>query len=73
MKTFLAYFYTCWWWVWFGMLLIGDPIASWLGQKYGVGDRFTDTHLIVRVLDPGLRAAVLGWLIWHFLVAHVRS
>lgn len=73
MKTFLLYFFTIWWWVWFAMLLIGDPIASYLGQKYGIGDVFTDTHLIVRILNPGLRAAVIGWLIWHFLIAHTNS
>jgi len=66
-------FWTSFWWLWFAMLLIGDPIASWLGQHRKVGDEFTDTHLIVTHLNLSLRCAVLGWLIYHFLFAHVRS
>lgn len=73
MKVFIGHFYTYFWWIWFAMLLIGDPIASWLGGRYKVGDEFTDTHLIVTHLDMGLRFAVIGWLIYHFLILHVRS
>lgn len=67
-------FWTFFWWLWFAMLLIGDPIATWLGyHRDHVGDKYTDTHLIVTHLNEGLRCAVLGWLIYHFLFAHVRS
>lgn len=66
-------FWTAYWWVWLGMLLVGDPIASWLGQHEGAGDGDTATHLIVTHLSIGLRAAVIGWIAWHFLVAHKAS
>ena len=63
-------FWQFWWVAWFVMLVVGDPIASWLGNRDHVGDQYTDTHLIVTHLNEGLRCAVLGWLIWHFLFAH---
>lgn len=63
-------FWQLFWWAWFAMLLIGDPIASWMGQHSGKGDDYTDTHLIVTHLNAGLRCAVLGWLIYHFLIQH---
>ena len=66
MRTFFTYF----WWVWFAMLVIGDPIASWLGNREHMGDRFTATHLIVTHLSMGLRLAVLTWLFYHFVFAH---
>lgn len=69
----LRAFFTYFWWLWFAMLLVGDPIASWLGNRDHVGDDYTDTHLIVTHLSYGLRIAVLAWLAYHFLVAHRAS
>jgi hypothetical protein len=69
MKVFWPFF----WWLWFAMLIIGDPIAMWLGRREHVGDQLTDTHLIVTHLNMGLRWAVLGWMIYHFTIAHVNS
>jgi hypothetical protein len=65
-----AAFFTFFWWSWLLMLVIADPIASWLGTRDRVGDSYTDTHLLVTHLNQGLRWAVLGWLIYHFTVAH---
>ena len=69
MKIFWTYF----WVIWFAMLVIGDPIATWLSRKDHVGDTYTDTHLLVTHISVGLRIAVLAWLAYHFLVAHKVS
>lgn len=67
-------FWTAFWWVWLAMLVIGDPIASWLGEhRYHEGDDLTDTHLLVTHINYGLRVAILAWLVYHFLFQHVRS
>lgn len=66
-------FWTIFWSIWFLMLVVGDPIASWLGQHSGKGDGYTDTHLLVTHINYGLRVAVIAWLSYHFLVQHVSS
>jgi hypothetical protein len=63
-------FWSFYWWLWFGLLVVGDPIANWLGDRAHVGGEYTDTHLIVSHLNTGLRCAVLAWLCYHFLVAN---
>lgn len=66
MKTFWTYF----WVIWVLMLVIGDPIAMWMGDRAHVGDRYTDTHLLVTHISMAIRWAILGWLIYHFTIAH---
>lgn len=66
----LRAFYTYFWVVWFAMLVIGDPIATWLGHRDHVGDAYTDTHFISTHISLGVRAAIVGWLIYHFFVQH---
>lgn len=66
MKNFWTYF----WVIWLVMLVVGDPIAMWLGNRGHVGDDYTDTHLLVTHISMGLRVAVLAWLAYHFLVQH---
>ncbi len=69
----MKYFWDIWWSIWFLMLVVGDPIANWLGNHYKVGDGYTDTHFLVTHINYGLRIAVLAWLAYHFLIAHKVS
>lgn len=73
MKDFLTVFFTWWWIVWLLMLVIMDPIAMMLGKHYGVGDQYTDTHFIVRHINLAARGMIIGWLMVHFLVQHVKD
>lgn len=73
MKQFWGILFTYWWIVWIAMLIVGDPIAKLLGDKYKVGDRFTDTHFLVTHISMGLRIAILAWMLYHFLVLHKVS
>jgi hypothetical protein len=66
MKTFWTFF----WVLWLAMLVIGDPIALWFGDRSHLGDGYTDTHLLVTHIGMGLRVAIIAWLVYHFLVAH---
>lgn len=61
-------FWEVFWIIWFAMLIIGDPIANFV-----YGEKASDTHFIVTHLSVGLRAGVLGWVTYHFLVSHIRS
>lgn len=53
------------WSMWLAMLVIGDPVLIKIG-----GEKLSDTHFLASHIAIGLRAGILGWLIWHFLVAH---
>lgn len=66
-------FWQFFWVLWFLMLVIGDPIASYLGQHSNKGDEYTDTHLLVAHISMNLRVAILAWLVYHFLWLHVKS
>jgi hypothetical protein len=61
-------FWDVFWSVWALMLLLGDPIALWTG-----GEKATDTHFLVTHVNLGLRAGIIGWVAWHFLVTHPRT
>lgn len=69
----MKWFWEIFWSIWFLMLVVGDPIASYLGQHDGQGDGYTDTHLLVTHINYGLRVAVIAWLAYHFLVQHRLS
>lgn len=56
------------WSVWLAMLVIGDPLFMWLGNE-----RLTDTHFLATYIPVGIRAGILGWLVYHFLVQHIRG
>lgn len=66
MKTF----WTIYWTLWLLMLVIGDPIAVWLGHRDKVGDKYSDTHYLVVVLGTPVIASVIVWLAIHFLIVH---
>lgn len=64
----MSIFATVYWGIWLAMLVVGDPLWLWLG-----GEKDTDTHLLATYIPLGIRAGILGWLVYHFLVQHVRS
>jgi Na+-driven multidrug efflux pump len=66
-------FWICYWCFWLLMLVVGDPIAVYLGKKDKVGDTFTLTHFLVVVLGTPVIAAVIVWLSIHFLIVHRRG
>jgi hypothetical protein len=61
-------FWSLFWITWFVMLVVGDPLA--IATR---GERDSDTHFLVTHIGYGLRVAVLAWLAYHFLVAHIKS
>jgi hypothetical protein len=61
-------FWDAFWSLWVLMLLVGDPVAILTG-----GEQNSDTHFLVTHVNIGLRAGIIGWVAWHFLVAHPRS
>lgn len=73
MRNALRVFFEYWWILWFLMLVVGDPIAVWLGKRNHVGDSYTDTHFIATHISMGLRVAILAWLAYHILIAHQRG
>lgn len=58
-------FFDIFWAVWALMLLVGDPIALWLG-----GERATDTHFLASHISLQIRVPILAWVVWHFIVVH---
>jgi hypothetical protein len=56
------------WSAWLAMLVIGDPLLMWIG-----GEKLSDTHFLASHIPVGIRAGILGWLIWHFLREHVSG
>ena len=68
MRAFLIAAAPWYWTVWAAMLVIADPLAELLG-----GERATDTHYLATHIPAGIRAALLGWLAWHFLVQHLSG
>lgn len=56
------------WSVWLIMLVAGDPLLIWIG-----GEKLSDTHFLASHIPVGIRAGILGWLLYHFLVQHVSS
>lgn len=66
-------FWTNLWALWLLMLIVADPIAMWMGNKYKVGDEFTDTHFLATHIPIAIRAGILGWLVYHFMVQHARG
>jgi len=50
------------------MLIVGDPLWIWIG-----GEKATDTHFLVTIIPYGVRIAILAWVAYHFLVAHIRG
>lgn len=56
------------WAIWLAMLVIGDPLFMWIG-----GEKLTDTHFLAAYIPVAIRAGILGWLVYHFLVQHVRG
>lgn len=67
-RTRVQVFWEIFWAVWLAMLVIGDPIANFV-----FGEQASDTHFLVTHISIGLRAGIIGWVAWHFLVAHARS
>ena len=64
----MTVFAVVWWSAWLAMLVIGDPLLIWIG-----GEKLSDTHFLVTWIAPGIRAGILGWLAWHFLVQHLKG
>ena len=56
------------WSLWLAMLVVGDPLWEHFG-----GETATDTHYLSEYIPIGLRAGILGWLVYHFLVQHVKG
>lgn len=56
------------WSIWLAMLVIGDPVWEKIG-----GEKLTDTHFLSAHIPVGIRAGILGWLAYHFLVQHVSG
>lgn len=61
-------FASVFWAIWLAMLVIGDPLWTFLG-----GEKYSDTHFLVVRIGMGLRVGILAWLAYHFLVAHRKS
>ena len=56
------------WSIWLTMLVVGDPLWIELG-----GEKASDTHFLAEYIPIGVRAGILGWLAYHFLVAHIKG
>ena len=56
------------WSLWLAMLVVGDPLWEHFG-----GEQATDTHFLSAHIPIGLRAGILGWLVYHFLVQHIKG
>ena len=56
------------WSLWLIMLVIGDPLLMQIG-----GEKLSDTHFLAAHIPVAIRAGLLGWLVYHFLVQHVSS
>ena len=56
------------WSIWMAMLVVGDPLWEWTS-----GEQATDTHFLALYIPPALRAGILGWLIYHFMVQHLKG
>lgn len=51
---------------------LGDLIVPRFGSHFGQFDeKLSYTHYLAVHIPVGLRAALLGWLVYHFLVQHV--
>ena len=59
---------TTYWSIWLAMLVIGDPLWIHFG-----GEKASDTHMLSEYIPIGIRAGILGWLAYHFLVAHIKG
>ena len=64
----MSVFATVYWAVWVAMLVIGDPLFEWLGNEH-----LTDTHFLSTYIPVGIRAGILGWLAYHFLIQHING
>lgn len=64
----MSAFALAYWGIWLAMLVIGDPLCLWLG-----GEKLTDTHFLATYIPVGIRAGILGWLAYHFLVQHLSG
>ena len=73
MRHFLGVFFTWFWLLWLLELVLVDPLCVYLGKRYGVGDKFTDTHFLVIHIPMGLRVAIIAWMAYHFFIAHQTS
>ena len=67
-RSKMQIFWDTFWIIWFAMLVIGDPIANFV-----YGEQYSDTHFLVTHISVGLRAGILGWITYHFLVAHIKK
>lgn len=61
-------FWDIFWLTWIAMLVIGDPIAI-----HFWGEHASDTHFLATHISVGIRAGIIGWITYHFLVAHVKG
>jgi hypothetical protein len=66
-RTRVQLFADIFWGTWLAMLVVGDPILN-----FAYGEQYSDTHFLVTHISVGLRAGILGWVTYHFLVTHVR-
>lgn len=64
----MTIFALIYWTAWLAMLVIGDPALMAIG-----GEKLTDTHFLAVHIPAGIRAGILGWLAYHFLVQHLSG
>lgn len=64
----MTIFALIYWSIWLAMLVIGDPALMAFG-----GEKLSDTHFLAVHIPIAIRAGILGWLVYHFLVQHVSS
>lgn len=64
----MTVFALIYWAIWLALLVIGDPLLIWIG-----GEKLSDTHFIAYYIPIGIRAGILGWLVYHFMVAHIKG
>ncbi len=60
-------------WLWVGFIVyfvVVEGIAIYYEIKLKIGDGDTLTHFLVTNIPLGIRFALIGWLIYHFLIVH---
>lgn len=67
-RTRVQVFWDVFWLVWLLMLVVGDPIASWV-----FGEKATDTHFLATHISVSLRVPIIAWVAYHFIVVHVKG
>lgn len=59
-----------WLWVFFWLYFAFVEGIGLYHEAKTHSDNWTLTHFIAVVLPIGIRAALLAWLAWHFLIQH---